>query len=568
MHPFKQILMASPPSSNEDRPRSRAIHLKRSGTAVARSSDFTRGSAILHSTDVFVGVDGVHDKGGSTYETTAGVEFVSAVSKLDSIFHKSVSNQTPSTAFPPPPPPPPKSKGVRFSSDSTAADKSHTELTPSSNLETKDFRSEDETSRINTTKNTTESYPRGPSIRAISQAPQKPPPIEGMFAKAPTRHLKFIKTNLADLPESIRGHEPQIRGGIAIYKVVQPSDREKYGAMVEVHAVDYIEELKETIRCLERTTSILRGKLEHRKRGRQSQHPNGSRPALRMGTILGRRQQESERSAEPVKVSSKGKATVNFGFSMISQQISQADPVASDNTRSPVRNKKKFNYGDRKRSSEKSGSSTENGSKPVSNMSATDKLAPQRTVSRSPQTSSMSLLTSTQKISDQQDQNPKEGTERDQHARRRPKRSKTGSKKPAVHKFGKQRKSSTAEGDEHPTRQLSEPLRSHLRGEQFSTSTQDQIRKMQAKRTHDRDRISAPMPHISRTAQKPAMLSRTHSFLGTVGKGSKTATVSGQSDKASRTLSLHRESDATAPESKKPKSKSRKNGVRRLFGMP
>lgn len=560
------MALSSSPDKTHRHPRT--FHLERSGTVLAKSSNFTRASAILHATDVVVGVDGAHDKGGATHIATAGVEFVSALSKLDTIFHRSTSR--PGTTPLPPPPPPPKLSEVRFSTE-TQTCSSQVVSSPLQLSEAKTTVIGQKGSNSSRAEDNREVGIRRQMTNSLPQPFHKPPPLEGMFTSAPTRHLKLIKTKLTDLPKGISRHEPQIRGGIAIYKVTDPADREMYGAMVEINAIDYIEELRTTIRGLERSASILRGKLENLEGERTPQLRESTRTTLRMGTLLGRRTKVPEPESRDKIIKSITPAKINSGNSRITQR-SFVRPH-SDSTHSRAQSKENLSVetkrertigrGGRKRSSDTSGSSTGKSSKVPSTSRTPRKYELQAGLRKPTQISSSSLPTDTRRYHRHQDGFHKEGK-----GRRQSIRSKTVSENNSLLAHRVQRKSSSEDNNDHPPRHLSEPLPSRPSVRPTSKWTKEHICIDQGKGAQRSDRTSSPMILVSRKTDKQKRLSRTQSFVGTTGNNSKKAVAySSQADKVSRTLSLHRESNATPPENNKAKPISKTRAVLRRFGM-
>lgn len=560
------MVLSSSPDKTHRHPR--IFHLERSGTVLAKSSNFTRASAILHATDVVVGVDGAHDKGGATHVATAGVEFVSALSKLDTLFHRNTSR--PGTTPPPPPPPPPKLPEVRFFTETQTAS-SQIVSSPLQPSEAKATVIEQKASNSSRTEDNGKVGIRRQMTNSLPHPFHKPPPLEGMFTSAPTRHLKLIKTKLTDLPNGISRHEPQIRGGIAIYKVTDPADREMYGAMVEISAIDYIEELRTTIRGLERSTSILRGKLENLERERTPQLKESTRTTLRMGTLLGRRTKGPEPESGDKIIKSITPAKINSGNSRITQRSlvkPHSDSIhprlqSKESLSVETKRARTIGQGGRKRSSETSGSSTGKSSKVPSTSRTPRKYEPQAGLRKATQISSSSLPTDIREYHRHPDGSHKEGK-----GKRQSIRSKTVYEKNSLLAHRVQRKSSTEDNNDHPQRHLSEPLPSRPSVRPASKWTKEQICRDQGKGAQRSDRTSPSMILIPRKTDKPKRLSRTQSFVGTTGNSSKKAVAhSIQADKVSRTLSLHRESNATPPENNKAKSISKTRAVLRLFGV-
>lgn len=233
------------------------VRLARHGTAIPRSSTFTRAATILHTTDIEVKLDGARDDGGSASESTAGVDFLSAQIRLNRIFQKNALSKD-GTA----PPPPPR----RLSPPSaTLASATPSQLLASSSVSS------------------------GGSSTPDNMSQPASPPVEGLDIRTPARHRKLITTRLQDLPEELQEQQPNIRGGVAVYRVSDAAQQEKYGGTIEINAIEYILKLRHTITELERKVQ----KLEDG-RSEASTIDHQRIRSMRKPTFIGKRSKESQ----------------------------------------------------------------------------------------------------------------------------------------------------------------------------------------------------------------------------------------------------------------------------------
>lgn len=543
--------------------RPRYVRLARHGTVIAKSSDFTRAAAILHTADVEVGLDGSHDQGGTHLETTAGVGFVSAQSRLDRIFQKDVDSK--SSAKPPPRPPPPPPPPVSSSIAPRATVTPIPSVTPSKLVAISSVSSDGS----NTPENG--AHPTPPVVAA-------PPPLEGMFIRSPTRHRKLIKTKLSDLPPPLQEQEPQIRGGVAIYKVSDPSHRDRYGAMVEINAIDYITKLKDTIRDLERKMSLLQGKLEHEKRERiPANKQQGLRSSIRMTTFMGKRSKETEAKGSNEKASKaapRGNTLANFGKPPVSSSVSTMGKKGSATngpnksqssvleTKSPTLPKPAINF------------PNGFGFTPLSPPAGKTSNPPTR---QSNPTKTSAATTEVkvnipQAFGGQATTRNLSGASFGSHDYSGVRHNSDSASIPLT----RQRKSQTSsEGEVQPARLLSDPPVSGSGVKLVPAVSKDLPRTFQPRKHAHGDRNAAPMPGTgSRRPRKGATVGRTRSFSGSLGDTFAKKTDDSDTGKASRAFSMHRESTATPPQRQAPQAPTndvpipkRSRGVRRLLGL-
>lgn len=541
--------------------KKRVVRIARHGTLLARSSDFTRASAILHTNDVEVGIDGKYDQGGVAHgETTAGVGVVSAAFRLDRLFQKDLDSGKKSPNIPPPPPPPPPPPHI-LQAPPAQDPQAGTRTTKQPSL------AESESSDVSA---------KAESIKTTMAAPPPPPPVvtappmEQMFMRKPTRHRKLIKTRLSDLPSNIQEQVPQIRGGVAVYKVTDEVQRETHGTMVEINAIDYVEKLRQEISNLERKVSLLQGRLEQ-----QAPPPTKQnlRSSLRMSTFMNKRSKDSDSRSQ----NSKGNAGRMGTFVKKTPQSQTIHRSGARGSLPPRQENQGLPRTDLPSSIPRAGTQ-KNPSPKISFPNGFGYQAPPsgpgaRTfVSTSRQPSNhddVNTVTSAQmkfniptSYAGAAARNRMQGTSSGASSLTHDDRQDSGASAP----LPSQRRSESS-ADEPPVRQLSEPpdtgrdsSKGHM--ELRKNNTSESAYNVQG------DRNAAPMPGVDahRRSNKAGVVGRTRSFNIQADKLSKNSGVLEEHEKASRTYSLHRESDATPPKKteSKPQKKSR---VRRLLGF-
>lgn len=285
-------------------------HFIRPSRAHTKSSDFTRAAGILHATHVDVEVKTLHDDGASKQKKKDSVGFVSAQSRLDKIFQRDLDKGSTK-----PPPPPPRSSVTKDLKEETSSDSTSATQTSSRKAERimSSVSSDGSVAADNAPSTQPNVLPNPPTLRYAQPTgiprPIPAPPIQGMFIRAPTRHQKLIKTRLSDLPADVQDQEPQIRGGVAIYKVTNEIQQEQLGKIIEINAIDYVSKLKERVNELERQVSLLTGKLELQQTVVAER--TNARGSLRFSSKL---QNRTKEESKPGKKNKPPRANTVLGF--------------------------------------------------------------------------------------------------------------------------------------------------------------------------------------------------------------------------------------------------------------
>lgn len=566
--------MSAESPSDESETHHQVIRLARHGMLLAKSSCFTRAAAILHTTDVEIETDGVHDLGSIADETTGGVGFASAATKLDQIFqkdHVARKSGTPPPLLTPALPPLPETK--IFSSVTRHSAPQPPGTFPRGLVATSSV-SSDGSNIIEAT------VQQRPPAVASQPSPAAAPPLEGMFIRSATRHRRLIKTKLSDLPEDLQQQEPQVRGGVAIFKITDALNREKHGSMVEINAIDYIEKLKEANNDLERTVSVLRGKLENERRDRLPQTRQNRRSSLRMGTFTCKHSKKAEeRSNKRIANGAlRGKTMANFGkhgqgLTALHGKDSRSSGIGAVRVESgsvhAKPRKKELKY--QKDLSPTQDISFPNGFAAKSKASASrqtdpaSSLVPPGTQGGRSTSSSSHIHGNTPLIG----QNAVQTKSIEGKATQGALSYRINSDNASTSTRRAQSQSSADEDTVPAKRQLSEPPSSGSGIKLVTPISKDQPRTFQPRRDSPLDRNSSPMPGVARRTRTVGTVGRTRSFSSMLGDIRKKGEDVGKSDKASRTLSMHRQSNATPPPSKPGniKSTSRRRGVRKLLGL-
>ncbi|CAN8061571.1 unnamed protein product [Agarophyton chilense] len=502
--------------SNDNLPQ--VLRLRSQGTFLARSSDFTRDAAILHTTEIEVDIQGMHEGRTAGREGSAGVGFVSAKTRLDRIFQNDFVTRKSSSKPPPPPPPPPPQPVVQSKDKDSSASGSEPDQ------EKNNASSEADESSVSPKTNDNSSSDRLPSNVVA------PPPIEGMYFRSPTRHIKLIKTRLSDLPAIVQNQEPQIRGGVAVYKVIDDVHRANYGSMVEINAIDYINRLKGTVRDLERQLSVVQGILEQERES--SRHTNRNlRSSIRMGTFMGRRSKDPEhRSSEKFKRSQKGKNGSNASGTTSNASSAKVSPSSSQSEHKTP--------GVRARP-------------PAPPVSFPRGFGFHQERLRDPRPRREEYLSSPTKPDEE----------------RLTRENSVESKGEMVSDLAKDdtKNPSSDLPEDASQSSISGDVVNQIQSQHPNTST-DYKRTYHPRKPIQLDRNAAPMPGVEVRRGRRGRAGRTKSFSGVpTDEVRKVSSYDYHQEKASRAMSMHRESNAEPPQPPPTTKKSR--GVRKLFGL-
>lgn len=281
------------------------IRLTRQGTAIPKSSDFTRTASILHTTEIDVRVDGTHDDGKNVSETTAGVDFVSAQNRLNRIFHEDA--QWKGTITSPPPPPQILPHAIAASKPSLSAP-----LCPLLPI-----------SPVSSGSSNLDNVPQ----RSLHQA--------GMTTRKSLRRRRLIRTRMEELPQEIQDLQPNIEGGIAVYRPSDPQQQEHYGTTIEVNVIDYVLKLRRNIAQLERQVADLNGRLEDNKDDTAGTNDQQKLRSLRRRSFIGKRSKGTHpkvASEKPRRSIPRGKTVSHLERStnVLSEQSAERSATSSE----------------------------------------------------------------------------------------------------------------------------------------------------------------------------------------------------------------------------------------------
>ena len=484
-------------------------HFIRPSRAHIKSSDFTRAAAILHATHVDVEVQNLHDDGSSKQKKKDSIGFVSAQSRLDKIFQRDLDQ---GSAKPPPPPRPTVATDSNEDNSSDLTSGMQTSSHKSDRIMSS-VSSDGSVAADNVSSTQPTVLPSPPILRYAQPTgiprPIPAPPIQGMFVRAPTRHQKLIKTRLSDLPADIQDQEPQIRGGVAIYKVTNEIQQEQLGKIIEINAIDYVSKLKERVNELERQVSLLTGKLELQQTA--TAEKANMRGSLRFSSKLHNRTKEESKLGKKNKPP---RASTVLGFrkqtsvnpdnlarTFLVRSTPPVTPQLSNDNSNPIQIQTEASL-DSSRQNEHTGINT------INNVPH-------------PQSASSDVS------------------------------SESSTTKKAAYKAHNVKSIEESNTEVQDVRIL------RLSDEREKTSDTSEIKVIDEKQLADvpetdGDRNAAPMPAVTlRRTRKLGAVRRARSFSNLVGAGSKERRETDARDKAARTFSMHRESNAEPPEHNK-----------------